>query len=416
MSVSRISVLGPLRSLLSRRPALRWLAPVATTLAVIGGGLGIGALAAAADPSLPPRSAAELLVDLQTARLDGMSGTIVQRADLGLPALPNLGGQGSSELTSLVAGTHTLRVWYSGPNKARVALLGTLGESDVITNGTDVWIWSSKENKAIHRTLSNGDQAAEGGKPGMPLPLPSRGPAATLGMTPEQVAKLALAAIEPSTEVSTDGSATVAGRDAYELVLAPRDPAALVASVRLAIDATEHVPLRVQVYARGFDSPAVDIAFTQVSFARPDDQQFTFSPPPGATVEEDTGSLGTPGPGTPHEARPDGAKPDASARPHGDAATGRPAVVGSGWTSVLVARQPQSPDKTGAQADGPAAASLTAFLESQPSVSGTWGSGHLLTSKLFSVLWTDDGRILVGAVRPDRLYQAAADPAAKPGR
>src|ERR1700730_1142010 len=127
-------------SVLDSRPGRAWLVPAAAAVAVIGGGVAVGALAAAADPSLPPRSAAELLVDLQTARLDGLSGTVVQRAARGLPALPSLGGgQGSSDLTSLVAGTHTLRVWYSGPSKARVALLGTLGESDVITNGTDLW-------------------------------------------------------------------------------------------------------------------------------------------------------------------------------------------------------------------------------------------------------------------------------------
>src|SRR5262245_59664390 len=127
---------------LTSRPALRWLVPLAAAAAVIGGGAAIGALTAAADPSLPERSAAQLLVDLQTARLDGLSGTVFERADLGLPPLTGLGppgGQnsvngGSADLASLASGTHTLRVWYSGPMKARVALLGTLGESDVITN------------------------------------------------------------------------------------------------------------------------------------------------------------------------------------------------------------------------------------------------------------------------------------------
>lgn len=232
-------------SVLDSRPGLRWLVPAAAAAAVIGGGVAVGALAAAADPSLPPRSAAELLVDLSTARLDGLSGTVVQRADLGLPALPNLGGgQGSSELGSLVAGTHTLRVWYSGPSKARIALLGTLGETDVITNGTDLWTWSSKENRATHRTIS--PDTARG-----PVAIPDPG---AMNMTPQQMATLALAAIDPSTEVSTDGSARVADRDAYELVLAPRDKASKIGSVRLAIDATEHVPLRVQLYARVWPS------------------------------------------------------------------------------------------------------------------------------------------------------------------
>ena len=376
-------------ALLNSRPALRWLVPAAAAVAVVGGGLAVGALAAAADSSLPQRSAAQLLVDLQTARLNGFSGTVVQRADLGLPSLPSVGGgQGSSDLTSLVSGTHTLRVWYSGPSKARVALLGALGESDVITNGNDVWTWSSKDNKATHRTLSAEEK---------------KGPAADptqsgMTMTPQQLANLALAAIDPSTKVTTDGSAKVAGRDAYELVLAPRDAGSLVGSVRLAIDATEHVPLRVQLYGRGSNNPAVEVAFSQVSFARPGDQQFTFNPPPGAQVEEATDA-----------AKPADATPDTANTP-------RPVVIGSGWTSVLVARLPQ---QVGTATTPPGQAGQTGdpatLLKSLPSVSGTWGSGHLLTSKVFSALLTDDGRILVGAVSPDRLYQAAADAKAKLG-
>ena len=55
------------------------------------------------------------------------------------------------------------------------------------------------------------------------------------------------------------------------------------------------------------------------------------------------------------------------------------------------------------------------MLAALPKVSGGWGTGSLLTSRLFTVLVTDDGRVLVGAVSPERLYQAAADPAAKLG-
>jgi outer membrane lipoprotein-sorting protein len=370
-------------STLTNRPGLRWLVPAGAAVAVLGGGLAIGAITAAADPSLPTRSAAELLTDLQTAKLDGLSGTVVARADLGLPAIP-VGGN-SAELGSLVSGTHTLRVWYSGPDQARVALLGTLGETDVITNGTDVWVWSSKENKASHTTLP--------AKPAEPTPVPSESPFA---MTPDALAKAALAMLGPSTEVTTDGSASVAGRDAYELKLAPRDPASLIGSIKLDIDAVEHVPLRVVIEARGAGSPAIDVGFTQVSFARPDPAEFTFNPPPGATVEEAQ-------PGAHEESKPGSAAPPAPS-PDGNRNF---AVVGSGWTSVIVTRLPQPAEGE----DNPAAG----LLATLPSVSGPWGSGKLLSSRLFSALITDDGRVLIGAVSPDRLTQAAADPKATLG-
>src|SRR4051812_37995427 len=124
------------------RPALRWLVPTAAAVVVIGGGAAAGTIVASADPALPDRSAAQLLVDLQTARPAGLSGTVVETADLGLPALPGMsGGQGGADLTKLITGSNTARVWYAGEDKVRLALLGTLGETDVIRSGSDVWIW-----------------------------------------------------------------------------------------------------------------------------------------------------------------------------------------------------------------------------------------------------------------------------------
>ncbi len=50
---------------------------------------------------------------------------------------------------------------------------------------------------------------------------------------------------------------------------------------------------------------------------------------------------------------------------------------------------------------------LEAILGALPRISGSWGSGRLLESALFSLLLTDDGRLLAGAVSPERLYEVA---------
>ncbi|MET7865195.1 LolA family protein [Micromonospora taraxaci] len=373
-------------SVLRSRPVLRWLVPATAAVAVIGGGAAVGTFAAEAEPSLPPRTAAQLLVDLQTSRLEGLSGTVVQRADLGLP--PLVGLVPGNQLTTMLAGTHTLRVWYSGPDQQRVALLDTLGEQDVIRNGRDLWTWQSRTNTATHRILS-GDLGA--GKP-----TPEQ--AANLPATPQQAADLALGAVDPSTEVSVGRSATVAGQDAYELVLQPRDRASLVHQLRIAIDAKRHVPLRFEVLAKGSDRPAFEVAFTEVDYRRPDADQFTFNPPPGVKVTEE--KAGAPTAGKPGHADPAG---DPKVR-----------AVGSGWTTVLVARLdgPLAGGRAPAKPGAPAAGSepdvdVSKFLGGLAAVNGDWGSGRLLTSKLFSVLLTDDGRVLAGAVTPERLYEAA---------
>ncbi|TDC30704.1 hypothetical protein E1211_23765 [Micromonospora sp. 15K316] len=363
-------------SVVKSRPVLRWLVPVAAAVTVIGGGAAVGTFAAEAEPSLPPRTAAQLLVDLQTAQLEGLSGTVVQRADLGLPPIAGLAA-GSSELATLATGTHTLRVWYSGPDRQRVALLDTLGERDLIRNGRDVWSWESRGNTATHRTL--GDDPA--GKP-------SRNGAPELPVTPADAADQALAAIAPSTAVSVGRAATVAGRDAYELVLEPRDESSLVHQVRIAIDSREHVPLRFEIFASGSDQAAFEVAFTQVDFRRPDADQFTFNPPPGVTVREEKAD-----------------RAELPARRPATAEHPQLRTVGEGWTTVLVAQVGAAGAQDGA--GNPGGAELAGVLGSLPAVSGDWGSGRLFTSKLVNVLLTEDGRVLAGAVTPERLYEAA---------
>ena len=67
--------------------------------------------------------------------------------------------------------------------------------------------------------------------------------------TPQQAADAALAAIDPTTNVTSDDTTTVAGRAAYELVLTPKDDRSLVGEVRIAIDGEQHIPLRVHAGA-----------------------------------------------------------------------------------------------------------------------------------------------------------------------
>jgi len=392
-------------SILTSRPVLRWAVPAVAAVAVVGAGVAAKTIAGAAEPNLPPRTAAQLLVDLETAQLDGLSGTVVERANLGLPpAVTTLAGvlggsQGSSELTSLVAGKHTLRVWYSGPDKARVALIGTGSESDIIKNSNEVWIWNSKTNTAEHHVFAPGeDKKADHG---LPSQLPSGLPSALankIPTNPQDAADLALKAIDPTTNVKTGNTAQVAGRDAYELILTPKDSDALVSEVRLAIDAKQHVPLRAQIFAKGVSDPAIEVGFTQVSFTRPDDAQFQFSPPAGAKVS-DLGDMAGPA----HATAPTTPNKDALDKT-------KTAVIGTGWTSVLVVRMPQdAPAQTSDPKDQKNEQALNGLLQSLPKS----GAGTSFKSNLFSILLTGDGRVLVGSVSPEKLAQVAAQPAAQ---
>jgi outer membrane lipoprotein-sorting protein len=393
-------------SIFEKSPSLRWAVPAVTAVVLVGAGSAVSGLHAIAGSGLPARSAAQLLVDVQQARLDGLSGTVVQKSELGLPSLPGVGGSGgmaSSSLTSMISGTHTMRVWFAGPDKARMALLGTLGESDVISNGKNVWVWDSQAKTAKHYVLPAQDASGKG-KATPALPGPNDMPT-----SPQAAADKALAAISPSTEVTTSGTATVAGRSAYELVLRPKEATSLVAQVRVAIDGVRHVPLRVQVFAKSVPEPVFEVGFSAVDFARPDAAQFAFNPPPGTTVTEGKAAsdkktaIDRPAAGS---IAPQGSSPQS-------APADMPKVVGKGWGSVMVVKMPVPNAKAGQGPSGGATTDqtidqLTKYVAMLPKVSGAWGSGHLMAGTAFSALLTDDGRLVVGAVTPEGLYAALA--------
>lgn len=348
--------------------ALAWAAPLAVGAAFVAGGPVAGALNGPASADLPARSAQQLLVDVQQADATGLSGTVAESADLGLPDLPGDAAD-SSGLLGLLTGSHTLRVWHGGPQQARVSLPTQYGETDLVRNGSDVWLWTSADHTAQHWTLP-ADVHPDGAAAG---PALVRAP-----VTPQQAADEVLKALSPTTLVTGAGTTTVAGRPAYLLELQPRSADTLVSSVRIAIDGQTHLPTQVQVFADGQSQPSLSVGFTSIDTGSPHPATFAFTPPEGATVKQ--------------EAVP------AARDPHPAAA--RPTETGTGWSRVVVAQLPaRSNGDTG---------DLGAVIAQLPMVSGDWGSGHLLQGPLMSAVLTADHRIAFGAVPPAGLYAALA--------
>jgi outer membrane lipoprotein-sorting protein len=381
-------------SVFERRPALRWAVP-AGAAALFVAGSALAPLGAVADSGLPARTAEELLVALQERTPVPVSGTVATRADLGLPDLP-MGMAPDSGPLALASGERTLRMWTDGPTRQRLALIERAAETTVVRNGDVAWVWSSADATATRIELPGEGPAT--GRDAAELP-----PGVTLPSTPQEAAEMALAALDPTTEVTTSGLAAVAGRDAYELLLTPRDADTLVRVVRVALDAETSTPLRVQVYSTEIADPAFEVGFTSVDFGTADPALFEFTPPPGATVEQR--DVPTPAQG--------GEPTDAQATPGP-----QPTVVGSGWSAVLVGELPadaladlaESGSRASAEewgSDDPAATAL-ALVEALPSTSGDWGSGRVLAGTLFSAILTDDGRFAVGAVDPEALGAALA--------
>ena len=326
------------------------------TAGAIGWGL-LAAPGAGAQPQLPP-VAPEDLVSSVLAHTDPgpFNGTVTLENHLGLPALP--------AAPQAADGTSTARILSGGDHKGRVSLPTDGAERTLVSDGTTHWAWNSADRTVVRGPVDAQDR--------------------TTPADPTAAAAKAIADLKASSTVTVDGTASVAGRSAYELVLTPAPTErTLLREVRVAVDAEKRMPLRLTVLATGSTAPALQVGFSDLTFGAQDPALFTFTPPPGATVT------------------------DAPARARDTAQPGTK-TVGDGWDAVKIMRKPATaPTDTTAPAttapDAPAAPDLSTI---GTPVNGAWGSGRLVTTAVGSAIITSDGRVAVGAVPEQVLTEA----------
>ena len=231
-------------------------------------------------------------------------------------------------------------------------------------------------------------------------------------MTPQQAADAALAAIDPTTTVTTDGTAD--GRRAVRLRTgadARRTTASLVGQVRIAIDAEQHIPLRVQVFAKGAADAGVRGRLHPDQLRRPGRRAVPVLPAaraPPSPIRPRQGERDRGAGRRPARRRP--TPPAAPTSPPSSAPAGRRCWWHAGRRSRSGPAAPATRADTDRAGAGRCVRTRSGCVvdRSLPQVSGDWGSGRLLQSALFSVLLTDDGRMIAGAVAPEQLYLAAA--------
>ncbi|MFF7977717.1 outer membrane lipoprotein carrier protein LolA [Streptomyces sp. NPDC007901] len=387
-----------------RRKAARYVVPVAV-MGVAAATIGlVPALADSGDPNLPKITAQELINKIAKSDVQQLSGTVKISTDLGLPDLGGLessllsgatqgSGDGSSadpttKLTELASGTHTLRVAADGPEKQKVSLLESGAEYSLIHNGTDVWGYDSKSNEVYHSTAADSGKAEQHETPA----------------TPKDFADEVLKSVDDTTSVTVDGTAQVAGRDAYRLVVKPKQSGTTVGAISIAVDAKTGTPLKFTLTPSSGGAAVVDAGYTQVSFAKPAASTFDFTPPKGAKVTEgdETGKGGK------ADGRDQGGT--ASEAPDHGSAKGLEKegfdVLGKGWNSIAVLDTGSKGGLPTGSASG--SGDLSGFLGSLGDpVSGKFGKGTVFSTRLINALITDDGKVYVGAVDKAALVKAA---------
>lgn len=371
---------------------------------------------------LPDKTPKELIEFAEASDVDQLSGTIEQTSELGLPDLGALTGDAAGraddddadadaadvdDLLELVTGSYAANVYLDG-ERGRLQVLDRLAERNVYVDGESGFAWfvDSESKTATKLTVPEGtdleqlEADAEARADDARAEAEQRYEAETGQQlpTPEAMLDQALARLDETTEVTVGTDGRVAGRDVYELVLEPRSDDTLVGSIRFAIDGENGAALAASVVARGADDPAFRVTFTEVSFSAPDASTLNFEPASDIAVTEKEIEIPTADQLAEWRAKAEAKR----AEPDGTPEAVAPTVYGEGWSAVV--------ELPATAADGTSLLNgLTAEQrQTLDTVTTPVDGGRVFETSLATVLITDDGRVLAGAVPADRLLEAAA--------
>lgn len=354
----------------SRKTALSF-AAAGTAAGVIGlVVLATPAGAGEAPPALPPVSA-EALVEsvLDTKTVPALAGSVEVDNNLGLPipGVPSSSGDGDA-----------VQVWSDGTGKGRLALAGRDGETTIVDDGTTVWVWNSESRKVtkVPHEKAEADKPIEG-------KLADPAAAATELVT----------AMQEDSTVIVDGTARVADRPVYQLVLTPKPTErTLLREIRVSVDSELRIPLQLEVLANGQADPAVRIGFTKFEAGTQDPALFAFTPPEGATVTEKD---------VPEEV---GGKNVEDLLSQADLKT-----TGRGWDTVLTGKIPAEALQQAEEMSGTTDQDMFKLLATiGQEVNGPYGKGYAISTSVGTVLITEDGKLAVGAVPTPVVEEAIA--------
>lgn len=343
----------------SRKTALSF-AAAGTAAGVVGLVLiATPAGAGEAPPALPPISAETLVQSVLDLKVPAFAGTVEVQNNLGLPipGMPSSQGDGKAA-----------EVWSDGTGKARLAVPGRQSETTIVDDGSTVWVWNS-EDRTVTK-VPHDENVAE---------KPLEGKFAD----PAQAAAELVTAMQEDSTVTVDGTARVADRPVYQLVLTPKPTEKTVLrEIRVSVDSELRIPMSVEVLANGQADPALKVGFTKFSATQQDPSLFTFTPPAGATVTEKSVTDEIHGQGVEEWI----AQADLK-------------TVGRGWDIVATGKVPADALAAAEGMSGRSGQNMFALLGTiGKEVHGDFGTGYVISASVGTAIITEDGKIAVGAV------------------
>ncbi|MEA2422842.1 MAG: hypothetical protein QOF55_1941 [Thermoleophilaceae bacterium] len=242
----------------------------ASAVAIAAGGTAI-ALAGSDGPAPPAKPLAAAVHDGLTApEVQGITAHVTFTNHL----IDSSGIHGASPLLSGASG----RLWLSPGRGLRLELQSEGStDSQVVANQQGFFVFDGSSNTVYRGTLPK-DKGAKFGK---------RGKGAEKAHKVPSIARIQRGLNQArghQLDISGPVPGNIAGQPAYTVRVGQGRPGGLLGAVELAWDAARGLPLRVAVYARGSNTPVLELVATDVQYGAVPDSIFAISPPADAHV------------------------------------------------------------------------------------------------------------------------------------
>ena len=268
---------------LRRLPLYRLLLLCAVVLAVGVSATAI-ALALGSGPKPPAKPLAQAVHDaLEAPSVQGVSANIKLTNNLLEGAnLASGSSQGAGLASSPLLTGGSGRLWISKDGRVRIELQAEKGDTQLIYDGHTISLYDATTNTLYRYTPSASGAPTSSSSSGEDHQAPS-------------VAKIeeAIAHAEKNVTVSGATPTDVAGQPAYTVHVAPKESGSLLGGAELSFDAGNGAPLRAAIYSSTSQSPVIELAATEVSFASVPASVFEFTPPANAKIEDLSTPSGT---------------------------------------------------------------------------------------------------------------------------
>ena len=180
----------------------------------------------------------------------------------------------SSELlgnvTSALISGASGRLWLTNDGRGRIELQSDAGDTQVVWDSSKLTVYDSSSNTAYEIALPASAAQDSGSKSPPSL---------------DEISN-AIAQLEQHAIVSDAEPGVVANQGAYTVSVSPKENGGLFGEGQLTWAASNGVPLRIAVTAKGDSTPVLELKVTDISFGAVDPADVSIAPPAGAKVVE----------------------------------------------------------------------------------------------------------------------------------